>query len=496
MTYQSKIRNNVDHGELILLLFKDIPHVVENVFGALFPLVQDLTLLIGLVIYQVFGTRLLGLKTAGLQWVVMNVCVCMVFPVISGMSMKCLYKKTTASMENVKKAERECTVYTRDMLNNYYLLADYLNRGRAVGDFEKEIDKYNSAFTKHKALETNNAFIPTAVSLTLCAAWIMYGGHVMLTSDGRDLELGTFLAQWEIIQQMGASWQDIFETLLRIQDALTELRLVVRFMNYPVENYDEKTFMNSCAEKGHEIAQSLTKQASRVAGPFVDALPIKTGCLCYDFDGKRVLENISLDLQQGKLHLIAGRRACGKTTLLKIIGGRHLMLTGPDTGFLYVPQHLRVLHISREPLFFRGSLYQNLTYGVPPGDKDGHIDRVMKICKVLNIRPETSALISEVDDGRPIHWNEELCRSDRQILNIARGLVANPEVLCIHKPCMGLGPNTIPIVLGALKTYVDQRGMHQDVQRYWFRRPRTCIVTFSSEADMEHADEVHHPFKY
>merc|ERR1719329_1822117 len=45
MSYTARVRAGVDHGELILILFKDIPHVVTSVFGAMFPLVRDFTML-------------------------------------------------------------------------------------------------------------------------------------------------------------------------------------------------------------------------------------------------------------------------------------------------------------------------------------------------------------------------------------------------------------------------------------------------------------------
>merc|ERR1711907_567350 len=140
-----------------------------------------------------------------------------------------------------------------------------------------------------------------------------------------------------------------------------------------------------------------------------------------------------------------------------------------------------------------GTLFDNLVYGVHEGDKDGRIERVLDICKSLNILPETMALISK-DKGKTANWSEELSRSDRQLLNIARGLVANPEVLVVHKPSMGSGPNTVPIVFAVLRQYVAGRGIEQDMERLFFRRPRTCICSLSTEADMQYADEVHHPF--
>merc|ERR1719407_432788 len=55
MSYTNKVRNSVDHGEIILVLFKDIPHVVTAVFNAIFPLIRDGTMLIALFAYQLIG---------------------------------------------------------------------------------------------------------------------------------------------------------------------------------------------------------------------------------------------------------------------------------------------------------------------------------------------------------------------------------------------------------------------------------------------------------
>jgi ABC-type multidrug transport system fused ATPase/permease subunit len=493
MSYTNKVRNSVDHGEIILVLFKDIPHVVTDVFNAIFPLVRDGTMLFALFAYQLIGPRLLGLKTQEDSWVFLNCGILVLFPVVAFICMKLRYNTLHNSMLEYKKGERECTEYTIDMLNNYFLLADYLNRGHAVSQFEKHIDAFNKVITSHNTLETNDAFVPKALSLIVCAAWILYGGLLIIGPAENRISLGTYLAQWEIIEQIGASWQDIYEHLLRIQDGVTELQNVVRFLNYPQENHDEKCFTEMCAEKGLELAAEIAKEQN--PGIMVDELPIKLEQLSHIFEKRRVICNVSMRMQQGMLHLIAGRRDSGKTTLLKIIGGRTLMQTFDGQGYLFVPQHLRVLHIAKDPLFFMGTLYDNLTYGVPLGDKDRRIERIVNICKGLNILPETMSLISEDGKGQHIaRWNEELSRSDRQLLNIARGLVANPEVLCVHKPSMGLGPNTIPVVLGALRSFVALRGVDQDNERYYFRRPRTCIYTLSTDADMQYADVIHRPF--
>ena len=70
-----------------------------------------------------------------------------------------------------------------------------------------------------------------------------------------------------------------------------------------------------------------------------------------------------------------------------------------------------------------GARYENLTYGTHAGDKDGSFERVMIICRKMNIMPKTMDLISVAKDAKVCRWNEELSRSDRHILNIVRGSV-------------------------------------------------------------------------
>lgn len=265
-------------------------------------------------------------------------------------------------------------------------------------------------------------------------------------------------------------------------------------MNYPTDLQEQKDFMTLCSQHGHQIAASQIKEIPNDVIA-VDQLPIRLSQLSHSFGDVKAISNVTMDFQQGKLHIVAGRRDSGKTTLLELIGRRMLVQMTEKQGFLFVPQQLVSLHISAEPLFFAGTLYDNLTYGLKEGDKNGNIQRVLRICRGMNIMEKTLALISDSSSAYVALWNEELSYSDRHILHIVRGLVANPEVLCIHKPSLGMGANTLPSVMNALKIFVALRGLEQDPESFLFRRPRTCICTSSTPADLEWGDLVHRPFE-
>ncbi len=52
--------------------------------------------------------------------------------------------------------------------------------------------------------------------------------------------------------------------------------------------------------------------------------------LCVEFDGRRVLDNISMELQKGKITTLIGPNGAGKSTLVKVILG----LQKPTSGKL------------------------------------------------------------------------------------------------------------------------------------------------------------------
>jgi len=379
-----------------------------------------------------------------------------------------------------------------DMLNNFPLLFDYARRGRAVEEFDSCLSEVNRSTTEHNAAECNNNFIPTSLGVLVTASWIFCGGLV-LVNDPDQMSLGTFLANMAIFDQFGKSWGNIYEKLCKIQEVGSHLSTVAKLMNLPTDSNDQCKFVLECATTARELAEKLDNHHSGFKDLPVDCLPIKFHNYCHAFGDNQVLKNLSLDLAQGKFHGIQGTRGAGKSLLLKLCGARTLMKPSED-GYLFIPMHLNVLHISKEPLFVLGTLYENLTYGVrEPGNKDGRIERVKEICRQLGIPRRTMDMISDAEDAKTAVWSEVLPHCSKHLLNIARGLIASPEILVIHKVSAGLGPRTKPIVFKALQKFVTNRGIEQDPRNIFFRRPRTCIISIASEDDARYVDEVHEP---
>mmetsp|Transcript_43328 Transcript_43328/g.139231 ORF Transcript_43328/g.139231 Transcript_43328/m.139231 type:complete len:120 (+) Transcript_43328:378-737(+) len=95
-----------------------------------------------------------------------------------------------------------------------------------------------------------------------------------------------------------------------------------------------------------------------------------------------------------------------------------------------MPSHLRVLHVAGDPMFFRGSLYENLIFGCKRGHPDARLERVLKVCHVLDINPKITCMISDSKERNDddISWASSLSSSEKWLLHLVRALLANPDV--------------------------------------------------------------------
>jgi ABC-type multidrug transport system fused ATPase/permease subunit len=206
-------------------------------------------------------------------------------------------------------------------------------------------------------------------------------------------------------------------------------------------------------------------------------------------DGR--VTNCTFEFDQGLLIALVGVSEEGKSTLMKLFGAEIM----PDLGDLLIPPHLRALHVSPQPIFFNDTLFYNLTYGVSKDNtEDGHIDRVIGICRRLKV---SESLISNYLDREnkskfevKADWGDVLNLTQRVLLNLARAFIANPEVLVVHKPTSVFDDPTAQNTIDCLQEFVKQKGLLMNPKMISFRRPRTCIMTTTRPQGMQAANRI------
>jgi len=182
------------------------------------------------------------------------------------------------------------------------------------------------------------------------------------------------------------------------------------------------------------------------------------------------------------------------------------------SGRVFVPGHLRILQVSDGIMLFETwSAWDNLVFGLPESDIDKR--RVHQILDFLEMT-KTLKLVEDdisspsnnqqwLDAGGclpnyapkelPVDsrsWHEGLCSTERSKMCLARALIANPEVLILHKPFQNYEAVAKPLVRNAIMTHKLNRGLCLPQSKVDQRRPRTCFFSVVDTRDADIADVV------
>ncbi|PMS17106.1 D-xylose ABC transporter ATP-binding protein [Trinickia dabaoshanensis] len=159
------------------------------------------------------------------------------------------------------------------------------------------------------------------------------------------------------------------------------------------------------------------------------------------FGQVRALIDGNLELMPGEVHALLGENGAGKSTLVKILAGVH----APDSGELKVdgvarrfssPADARdagIAVIYQEPtLFFDLSIAENIYMGRQPVDRIGRID-------YETMHREVADLLESLGvDLKPRQLVRGLSIADQQVIEIAKALSLNANVLIMDEPTAAL----------------------------------------------------------
>ena len=168
------------------------------------------------------------------------------------------------------------------------------------------------------------------------------------------------------------------------------------------------------------------------------------------YEKAKALEEINLKLEEGALDAVIGPNGAGKSTLLKVISG----LEEPDRGKIeFLGERIDGLKAhkiakkgiahcpERRRLFYDMTVMENIEMGAYTlKDKKKYnelLDFVFEIFPRLKERKKQRA--------------GTLSGGEQQMLAIARSIMANPKLLLLDEPSLGLAPKIKTIIFEAIE---------------------------------------------
>jgi branched-chain amino acid transport system ATP-binding protein len=165
------------------------------------------------------------------------------------------------------------------------------------------------------------------------------------------------------------------------------------------------------------------------------------------------LHDFTLTVDQGEIVTLLGANGAGKTTTLRMVSGLHhaaagvVSFDGVDISRLAAHKTVE-LGISHVPegrrIFPQMTVLENLEIGAfnKPHNMAAKIDHVYDLFPILKDRRKQQG--------------GNLSGGEQQMLAIGRALMAEPRLLLLDEPSMGLAPLFVQAIFEILKTIRDQ----------------------------------------
>jgi NitT/TauT family transport system ATP-binding protein len=187
-----------------------------------------------------------------------------------------------------------------------------------------------------------------------------------------------------------------------------------------------------------------------MTNPMKGALKIRVARKSYPAaagrDEQAVLQNISIDIEPRSFVVLTGPSGCGKSTLLNIVAGLdsdfdgEIDLGGPDVNVGYIFQSPRLLPWR--------TVGENIALALPDGDaRHGRIEEMLRQVGL---------------EGFSSQYPERLSLGMQRRAALARGFIAEPDVLLMDEPFVSLDDPTA-------------QGLRELLIGLWNRRPTTVI---------------------
>jgi branched-chain amino acid transport system ATP-binding protein len=171
-----------------------------------------------------------------------------------------------------------------------------------------------------------------------------------------------------------------------------------------------------------------------------------------------VLHGVSLQVEQGEIVALLGSNGCGKTTLMKAISGLIPVKSGvvlfAGNPIQNLPPHnivkLGVSQCAENRFLFPGlSVFKNIKIGAHSRKED---------IKIIKARMESVFALFPILQERQRQRAGTLSGGEQQMLSIGRALMANPQLLILDEPSLGIAPLVVEAIFNMIKE-INKKGI-------------------------------------
>jgi len=207
----------------------------------------------------------------------------------------------------------------------------------------------------------------------------------------------------------------------------------------------------------------VSARQARVPAPREYAAGIRFRGVTVEFEGRRALDAVSLDIEEGETVAIVGHTGSGKTTLVHLIprlfdptSGRVELGNGQASADLraFDPEALRrgIGFVPQETFLFSATLAENIAWGVAGAPRE----QILWAAEVAGLGPDIAAFPGGLDTVIG-ERGLTLSGGQKQRTAIARAILRNPRILILDDALSSVDTLTEERILAGLSGLMRDR---------------------------------------
>ena len=428
-------------GVTVSRVINDVAEINELLSQGLITLLGDLLVLIGIIIVMISMDPGLALLT---------------FIVIPLMLLA-----TYLFSRQARSAFRETRSRVAAVVGD---LAEGINGIRAIQAFSQEntsqqrFERINVANrdTYINAMSLSFIFLPSIEFLGMLATVIVLGFGGYAVSQGQ-VTIGILVAFLSYTTRFFQPIQELSRLYTTLQSAMAGGEQVLRLLDTPPSVADQPDAKILPVIQGEVELQDVSFQ--------------------YREDSPEVLHHINLSIAPGDTVALVGPTGAGKTTIANLIGRFYDATTGAvlidGIDVRQVTQaslRSQVRLVPQDPFLFSRSIADNIRFGKP----DANEDEVIAAAKLANAH-EFIAALPDGYDTRILEGGVNLSVGQRQLLSIARAVLADPRILILDEATANIDTVTESLIQDALENLLNDRTAVVIAHRLSTIRDADCI---------------------
>ncbi len=347
------------------------------------------------------------------------------------------------------------------------IIEETVTGARVVKVFSREkqvIQEFNDANDELKEVGTKATILSSIMGPLMncfnnCAFALVTGIGGFLAVNGV-VTIGNIQSFLQYSRQFARPINEIAHQITAIQSALAGAERVFEIMDTEPEPADDETAYLMENPKGDVHFEDVTFGYT---------------------EEKAILKNVSFDVKAGQMIALVGPTGAGKTTIVNLlmrfydINGGRVRIDGHDITEIQ-RQSLRssLGMVLQDVYLFAGTVRDNIAYG----RLDATMDEIIAAAKMANCHE----FITRLPKGYDTELSEDggnLSQGQRQLLSIARAILANPAVLILDEATSSVDTRTEMKIQQAMLKLMEGRTSFVIAHRLSTIRNADCIMVIN-----------------